>query len=64
MTVRIMRNGSSIGKPWLLVEGQYARDDLRTMKEQRGRWRTSFQYGEFNTREAAEEAFKDLERRS
>lgn len=53
METRVMKNKSRIGKPWLLVAGEYVSVcRLRDSSPER-RWKTLTQLGEFETKEAA-----------
>lgn len=48
-----MRNTGRAGKKWLFVEGLYQHDGLRIAKGLKGRWKTTFQLGDFDSKEAA-----------
>lgn len=56
--LRVIKNNSRIGKPWLLVEGDYYQGDYAAMKGKGPRWKTKFQLAEFHSKEAA---YKELD---
>jgi len=54
--VRVVKNKSRIGKPWLVVRGRIVQGALAYAKGEPGRWKTEQQLGEYQTRSAAEAA--------
>lgn len=55
---RVMKNGCRIGRRWVLVEGHF-----KTGITDKTRWKTTFQIGDFHTKEAAEAALQEFQDR-
>jgi hypothetical protein len=55
--IRVIRNRSRVGKPWLLVLGRY--ETIDRVNGGRRRWRTELQISEHRTESQAREAKKE-----